>query len=282
MKSYDEIADNVFSRRDEAVKKKIERKKRIVGISSVVSCLAAVTVLGAGIFHGEWLTLGTIGETPVSGDDTVVGRVPDDTDEVAPPVSNVEPLVPDMGNIGISGGEADWFSIPTLPFDRTIAAVGEEITDGEACEYFAENSAWIIDSLAASGVDTENIKISEKGYSHVSYDGVMGKSFEVKLNFRDYLVYNGDELVAMVTLVKQNGEISATPSFGAKWFEGYADYLRAHSGEELVYVYAGCVEIIVAPDDTCYIPLGYDVSWYIGALENPYETFYHEAAIYIP
>ncbi len=280
MKNYNEIADNVFSRRDEVIRESMTHRRRIRQISSVTSCLAMAVLLGIGGLHTVSFTLDASEETPISGSDNV-GQVPDATDEILPPVSIVEPLVPNMGN-SYAGGDTDWLNIPRLPFDKTIVAVGEEITDVEAKEYFALNGASIINSFSASGVDTENIKISDKGYCHVSYDGVMGKSFEVKLNFRDYFVYNGDEIVAIITLAKENGEISATPSFGAKWFEGYAEYLNEHRGEKLVYVYAGWVEIIVAPDDTFYIPLGYNVSWYIGEVENPYEMFYHEAAVYVP
>lgn len=187
---------------------------------------------------------------------------------------------PDEGNYS-SGGDHG-VRIPRLPTDHEIALTGEVITDEEAQAYFAENGGGIISALASSGVSTEAVRISDEGYSHISYDGTEGKSFELKQNYRDYLVFNGDEIIAIITLYKENGEIFNTPSFGAKWFEGYGDYLEEHAGEELAYVYAGWFEIIIAPDNTYYNPMGLDVSPYLGGVDEPYELFYHEGAVYVP
>ena len=42
------------------------------------------------------------------------------------------------------------------------------------------------------------------------------------------------------------------------------------------------MEIIIAPDNTYFNPMGHDVSAYLEGVEKPYEMFYHEAATYIP
>jgi len=199
------------------------------------------------------------------------------------PTSNQQPEIPVDGGNNISGGEINnGFFIPALPFDRNIEVTGESLTDAEAQEYFKLNKESIIGSLSSSGVSSGSIKISDKGYCHVNYDGEEGKCFEVRQNYRDYLVYNGDKLVAIITLYKENGEIFNTPSFGAKWFDDYNSYLQAHKGEKLVYVYAGWFEIIIAPDNTYFNPMGKDVSLYLEGIEDPYEMFYHESATYTP
>lgn len=198
---------------------------------------------------------------------------------------------PDGGNYGGPSGGVGYFAVPALPFDPTtgerlteIVTTGEPLTDEEAAAYFAQNGAHLTTSLAASGVPTDKLRISEKGYGHVSYSGVEGERLEWRQNFRDYLVYNGDELVAIVTLVKENGQIYDTPAFGAPWFSTYAQILNEHRGEELVYVYAGIAELILAPDGSAYAPIGPGVrpEIYLEGVDDPYHLFYTPGAVYVP
>lgn len=176
--------------------------------------------------------------------------------------------------------------IPVVP-DVTgakpgVKVVGEKITDAEALAYLQENT-WIGSALAASGVQTEDITYSKAGYCHVSYDGAEGKQLEVRENFRDYLAYNeSGKLIAIITLTKENGKLSASPAFGGPWFGNYTAFLNAHKGEKLLYVYAGWMEIIITPNNQYVNPQGTDVSAYFAGVENPYEYFYHEAATYTP
>lgn len=162
-----------------------------------------------------------------------------------------------------------------------VKAVGEKITDAEASAYLRENT-WIGSALAAGGVSADDITYSETGYCHVSYDGTEGKPLEVRENFRDYLAYSGGRLIAIITVTKENGKLSATPAFGGPWFPDYDAFLKAHKGQKLLYVYAGWMEIIITPDGKCYNPQGSDVSAYMEGLENPYAYFYSEAAAYTP
>lgn len=277
MKTYKEMSDDVLSRRNEFDKnKKIKRKKIIA--SSLVSCLVAAVILGVGALQSDFFAELNPLSQEGNGNETVNTSVED----VQTGIKETQPTEyqGDEGNIG-SGGDSMWF-IPALPFDIEFELTGEKITDGEAQEYFSTNAGSITGSLSASGVDTDSIKISEKGYCHISYSGVEGKGFEIRQNYRDYLVYSSDKLVAIITLFKENGEISATPSFGAKWFDTYNSYLNAHKGEELIYVYASWFEIIIAPDNTYFNPMGYDASAYFEGVQKPYDVFYHEDAIYVP
>ncbi len=181
---------------------------------------------------------------------------------------------------------SNFFAVPALPEDRTIVTVGERITDSEAQKYFAQNRPSIVSGFSKSGVGADNIRISDKGYCHVSYTGTKGEKLTVKENYRDYLVYNGENLVAIITLVKENGQISSTLMFGAAWFSDYGKFLNSHKGEELVFVYSGATELVITPDNTVYAPLlspnGYNASIYVQGAENPYKTFYHSADIYVP
>jgi len=188
-----------------------------------------------------------------------------------------------LENDNQNGGEnIGGINIPTLPATNEIDLVGDKITEEEAKQYFEETSASIISSLSASGVEADNIRISDTGYCHINYDGTAGKNLEIRQNFRDYLVYNGDRLVAIVTLTKDNGLLSSTPAFGGEWFDDYNEFLKQHEGQKLVYLYAGWMEIIIAPDNTCTNPMGLDVSEYLKGIEDPYKWFYNKAAVYTP
>ncbi len=284
MKNYNEVATDVLLRRDKYNEKKKTRRKRSLQLTVVAVCFAVAAVFAAGIgksggFISKPMLTNVVSTTQEnifaqSGKDNVTTNTfATVTEQTTSPQEDT--TVPD-------GGVSGWFCIPALPSDRKIEMTGEAITDEEAQAYFEKNGAGILGSLSASGVDSDSIRISEKGYCHVTYDGEMGKSFEVRQNYRDYLVHNGDKLVAIITLWKEDGEIYNTPSFGAKWFDDYNEYLKNHKDEELVYVYAGWFEIIVAPDNTYYNPMGLSAERYFEGVENPYEVFYHEAAVYVP
>ena len=180
------------------------------------------------------------------------------------------------------GGPVGGVRIPALPRDRTIQYTGEAVTDEEAAAYFKENT-WLQSALTSSGVDAGGLRFAEHGYCHVSYDGTEGKPLEVRQNFRDYLVWNGrGDLVAIVTLTKENGVLSATPAFGGPWFGDYSAFLQQHRGEALVYVNAGWIELVITPDNRVCNPQGTDVSRYLEGIENPYEIFRCDAATYTP
>lgn len=180
------------------------------------------------------------------------------------------------------GGNIGGVRIPALPFDRTIQYTGEAISDEEAAAYFKENT-WLQSALGSSGVDADGMRYASHGYCHVSYDGTEGKPLEVRRNFRDYLVWNGKgDLIAIVTLTKENGALSATPAFGGPWFADYNAFLKAHKGEALVFVYAGWMELVLTPDGGVFNPQGTDVSRYLEGVENPYEIFCCDEASYTP
>lgn len=184
------------------------------------------------------------------------------------------------------GGDSNGLCIPFRPeysARERVSIMGEKLTDEEAAEYFKTNKNAITSSLSSSGVNADDIQISEKGYSHLSYTGAEDKLLELNQNYRDYLVYNGKKLIAIVTLVKENGKIYDNISFGAKWYDSFNKKLNEHKGEKLTFLYAGSIEIVVAPDGDCFCPMGWDVSDYMEGIDDPYKFFYaHEQCIYIP
>ncbi len=295
MKTYKEITERILTRRDEYEEVKKVKKQRILGISSAVGCFAL-----AAVCLTVWKSTAPGSGSPINNqlmiNPDVLTEITDSEVDPSTVPPSTEPIIPDeITTVYNSGNQSydipyspdgeivgGWF-IPALPFDRTMAISCEVITDAEAEEYFDKNAESILGSLYASGMSSDSVRISEKGYSHVCYNGTMGKPLELRRDYRDYLVYSGDKLTAIITLFKdENGEICNTPSFGAKWFDDYNEYLQNHKGEELVYAYAGWFEIIIAPDNTYYNPMGLDASSYLEGVENPYDVFYHEAAVYIP
>lgn len=173
-------------------------------------------------------------------------------------------------------------NIPVIPQNKGVIETGERLTDADAAEYFKHDSS-ILYSLQASGVPVGGIIISGKGYSHVCYTGLENEHPEARLNFRDYPVYSDGRLVSIITLYKENGKIYATPAFGASWFDDYNDFLNAHKGQRLLYVYAGGTELIFTPDGSAYSTLGLtNLNDYTGGRTDLYRLFYHPDAVFVP
>ncbi|MCH5197652.1 MAG: hypothetical protein J1E34_01990 [Oscillospiraceae bacterium] len=295
MKTYDETFNSVISKRDAYVKKKQHRNKTVKKVSGVCVCVFAAVLTAAVLINHFEIDLNPVsmGE-PEMGDYSGTPAFGSPTEEsvtepafethiiesdscyageqtTAPPVGHT--AVPDGGIVEqYSSGyspEND-FSNPncaapsssqpgeTRNWTRVEKAItGEPLSDEEAAIYFSENMQSLISSLSSSGVETDNIVISEKGYCHVNVSA--SDPLEIKVNFRDYLVYNGSSLVAIVTLYKENGEIFSTPSFGAPWFSTYNDFLQAHKGQNLVYIYCGMGEYIITIENQIFSPLGIEI-----------------------
>lgn len=299
MKTYNEMADEVFRIGDERIKKSKAKKKKTTAVLSVaVVAVLAVTVWQSGLLKTKPLTAPTDNNESASAQTEEI-----QTDSTQPTTAILEtaessgqaaaspkaggqpiatPKAEESADGGVYGESTGWFCRPLFPLTEGIEYSGEKLTDADAKEYFAQNGASIISALSASGVETGNVKIMEKGYCHASYNGEEGKPLTVKQDFRDYLVYSGDKIIAIITLYKQDGKIYNSPAFGAPWFDDYAKYLNQHKGEELVYVYAGWMEIIVAPDGSYRNPMGYDCSEYVDYVKNLYDRLYCPETVYVP
>jgi len=178
-------------------------------------------------------------------------------------------------------------SIPSIPSDKTIVLTGTPITDDDAAAYFAEKKGYFMALITSSGLPSDNIHFSTQGYGHVRYEGKAGESLTIDQSFRDYLVYNGDELIAIVTLFRGSdyNEIYDTFGYGGEWLPDFSRFLEAHKGEKLLFLYAGHVELVLAPDGSVMNPQGLDqdtVALYFEGVAYPYPLFYHEAATYTP
>ena len=289
MKTYNEMADDVFRIGDERIKaSKSRKKKTAAAVSVAVVAVLAVTVWQSGLLKAKPIAVSQENETTSAQQTTTAREITESIAENASPAPKAgdqviaTPKSEDSADGGVYGESTGWFCRPLFPLTEGIEYSGEKLTDADAKEYFAQNGASIISALSASGVDTGNVKIKEKGYCHASYNGEEGKPLTVKQDFRDYLVYSGDKIIAIITLYKENGKIYNSPAFGAPWFDDYAKYLNQHKGEKLVYLYAGWMEIIVAPDGSYRNPMGYDCSEYVDYVKNLYDRVYCPEIVYVP
>ena len=290
MKNCDEIAENVLNGKKEYEKQRGVKRKNMIKFSSLAVCVVLVGFIGFSLKNNESDLIkseNVLGKSPNSA------ASPENSVAVTMNATQVDEAISENEEASIKGFvDGGYYSqgftppghdvcIPIVPFDRSFKLTGEVITEEEAQKYLSENKKRIAYSLAADSISVDSIRFSD-GYRYVSYTGAEGESFSINQGNIDYLVYNGDKLIAIVTLMKVNGELSDSTAYGAKWFEDYNNFLQSHKGEELVNVWALNCHIIVAPDNTCFNPRGTDVSGYIEGIENPYELYYHEAAVYVP
>ena len=126
----------------------------------------------------------------------------------------------------------------------TVNGAEYAFSDEEGFAYLQENVESIRSSLEASGVAADEMAICADGYSHFRTD-----DNSVDANVRDYPVYNGDELIGIITVINDEDGMSHTVSFGAEWYEQYAEFLQQHKGEKLVYLYVGATEAVVTSDN---------------------------------
>lgn len=186
----------------------------------------------------------------------------------------------------VSGGSYGGFCIPCMPFVEGFDFTGEVITDEEAVKYFNDNTDYFTSSLTSSGVNTDGITMSAKGYCRVMYEGTEGKKAEVRQNFRDYFIFNGSgDIIAICTFTKENGVLSPNLAFGAPWFEALKNQLEAHKGEELLFVFPLNIDIILTPDGEAFTLLGHEINtadYFGNDIAAAYKRLYTPEAVYVP
>ncbi len=266
MKNSDEMTNSILSRRDRYFEEKAKKKKVYTKIIAGVSGACLVAAITIGIFSSG-LFMSVPGTASNIGDYTL------------PPGENVPENIDDGTGAG-GYYEQNGVLIPILPENNRITYNGEVITDDEVKEFLDTDA--VASTLRASGIPADDIRISEKGYCHVSYGGPAGSSLVINRNFRDYPVYNGDDLVSVITMTKEGGVLHDNTSFGGSYFESFNDYLKDHRGQAVLFLYAGNVEIAISPDGTWVSTAGLDVSMYLTGINEPYKWFYDESAVYTP
>lgn len=164
-----------------------------------------------------------------------------------------------------------------------IKRTGEDciLTVEEANAFMNERLPAYREELKASGLVFHDLRFAPDGYSHVR-TGDSGN--ELIMNARDFLLYDGDELVAIVNVIKEPDRISGGVAFGGPWYSEYQAFLEAHKGEALVYLYVGDVDAILTPDGQIFTATGTEISDSIVQEEQAryYEFFRFAENTYTP
>lgn len=292
MKSYEEIARGALARAKEEKRKQKRRLGAVISVFAVCVAVAAAVLIprlprhvktngqdetvpdtvayALGQEETAAETFAATGQNEITAE-TFAAAGQDESSSAAPEASDarsggaesvpaseagVQESVKETdgaGDIGVFGGETGELTVPA-----GFTVTGEAVTDADAEAYFGENLGRILSSLTASGVGAENARIVYPGYCHMN----LGETGEVRTGFRDYLLYNGETLVSIITLYRVDGEIQASPAFGAPWFADYAAFLRAHRGERLLFFYDGFRELALTPQNELFCPI-------TGRVENP-------------
>ena len=162
-----------------------------------------------------------------------------------------------------------------------LTIVGQEytISNDEAVEYLNNAKNSIKNDLKACGIPVSQFEIKETGYSHIR-TGDDGNSMAV--NWRDYLAYDGDRLVAIIQVTKEETGLKHFLSFGGTWFSRYEKLLQQYKGTELAYIYIGDVEAFITPNNEVVPLMDIDVSSTLEQDLQYYEYFKTQYNVYIP
>ena len=270
MKSYEEIARGALARAKEEKRK--QKRRLAAAVTAFAVCLAAAAAVLISRLPRAAKTGGaetsavttaetyayaiTSGETPSTDAAPGVDTRSGGAESVPASEAGVDENAQEsdgVGDIGVYGGETAALTVP-----QGFTVTGEAITDEDAEAYFSENLGGILSSLSASGVGAGDAHVVYPGYCHMN----LGKTGEVRANYRDYLLYRGETLVSIVTLYREDGEIHSSPAFGGPWFADYAAFLRSHRGEGLLFFYDGLRELALTPQNALFCPV-------TGPVENP-------------
>lgn len=159
-----------------------------------------------------------------------------------------------------------------------LTVIGEEyiLSDNEGYAFLQSHKDAIINDLRISGVAVPDITFT-KGYSPVR-TGDSGNS--VAVNWRTYLAFNGEDLVAIIEMSKDEQGLHYGLAFGGLGFAYYAQLLETYRGEELVFLYIGEVIAFVTPDNEVVPVADLDLTDvvepnypYYQYFKTPYNTF---------
>ena len=200
------------------------------------AAVAAAAALMAGVISARYL-LRRPGETP-------------DTTIVTPPDS-----------AGCGGTPS---AVPSgLPIVRT--GTEHAVDDAAGRAHLVEMLPGLRATLAASGVPTASLTVSAHGYSHLK---VTETEAVLAVDFRDYLLWDGDALAAIVTVTGEADGMHVYLAFGGAAFADYAALLHRYAGQELAMLYLGELEAVLTPDGTLLSLPGEDLTARIEALDE--------------
>ncbi len=190
-----------------------------------------------------------------------------------PPEPAPNPATTDLfGAAGDSGGSDKYTG------DYIFITEGYRISDEEIRDYVETHKYNMIGAIAAEYGDFESeYKIFVKGYRHIN----LGAVNTLKMNFVDLPIMRGDKIIAFATLYEYKGELRNDLSVRGVGIDEIADIFNENPDDELVFLYYGMREIVVAPSNRIYsigsaseasLGLDYSIDYY-GNYKTEYNTF---------
>ncbi|MCQ2354340.1 MAG: hypothetical protein MJ102_04450 [Clostridia bacterium] len=153
------------------------------------------------------------------------------------------------------------------------------VSNEEGYAFLESISDGIQSELKACGVQMKNFRISSAGYSHMR-TGDDGNSMAV--DWRDFFAYSGDEIIAVISVTKDENGLHHYSAWGSPGFAEYGKFLSEHKGDELVYLWVGDVEAVITPDNQIFCLSDIDIAIDENEVTNYYSFFKMEQNTYVP
>ena len=149
--------------------------------------------------------------------------------------------VPDSGPLQTSAA-AGGYDMPEKVLAQAPTVVGTGFTQ-EEIDYGL--GMWTQFSVLSAGEIPDDAVYAKTGFCHVS---LTDDGNEVRRDFYDIPLLADGRIVGMVTLFRVDGEVHSQFAYGGVGWDGLNRLLDAHPGEDLLMVYLGFYEAILAPD----------------------------------
>ncbi len=278
MKSYNEIANNVFERREHYETQKKKNRKIVVQTAAPICCICLIAVLG----FGAWKS-GVFGEKQMqtAEDSLIVGEKdwygPGEEDPTGKANTQESPF--EDSNVLVGGGS---YSSETESSMSKSVAIGIGFSEKEIEDYIQKNSQNLLQIIKTEySFEINSVWINKKGYCHASCDN----GNKVNLNYVTLPILVNKEIYASVTLVKTDeGGIIETVNIGGDTWKNYNSIILANPETPIVFAYLpnAMGEIMISPDNTAINPvdgkiqdpiavLNPDINWY-ELLKTEYNT----------
>lgn len=216
MKNYKEMADSVFKRGDAIIKKKSERRRTMRLITSMLSCLLFVALLGAGALSGVFNRFPF--ETPDAGTSQQQSTESKGNSDDKTLISTDDPRIVWAERMSSDNGLGNWNG----------KRIGSELY--EALSYHSDDTVFAIVAQAVGGRNREYCQYVYNGKTLIEYE----KEAEEESKLSEKLVRllkSGDDLKYGEALYKTGNDK------GRKWSKEHYDSEVAYFGEELLSKY---------------------------------------------
>lgn len=177
----------------------------------------------------------------------------------------------DSGNTSpASSHEAFGGFMPDKISNSELEYEGTVFTKEEIKAFVEENKYNLIGAIAAEYGDFDSIyRISTSGYNHVS----LGETNTLKFDYVDLPICKGNEIIAKITLFRNDGDINYTIAVRGKAFDKYNEIYQSNPTADLAFFYYGFEELVITPTNHIYRVHGKEETLEIDRSINFYEKY---------